>query len=35
VKFCQRSLGESALLRMHAPDPGDDDADVEESAAGR
>ncbi len=30
------TLGESALLRMHAPDPGDDDAaDAEESAAGR
>ena len=29
------SLGETALLRMHSPDPGDDDADAEDSAAGR
>lgn len=29
------TLGESALLRMHAPDSGDNDADAGESAAGR
>jgi len=29
------SLGESALLRMHSPEPSEEDADAEESAAGR